>query len=490
MTDYSKNPFNTIDYSKLGKSVSGRAWLEKAIHPPGLSIAPVTGMPDNDCFPSTSMEFRNTYTLSTPLDSDPTWSALILFMPSAELPAVWWPWSTSQAAPVITTPLLPGNYIKNPNYNFANWDTDVSRWRRLYGSATCELNAPSLNDQGMVYCAQQRLEMLASGSTYIPGVAYASEPVIPLVAPFLPTQPTTLQQLSPGFYKQRAKEGCFTVSGLIQPNNLYQPGTSLSVRFGSETAYRTTPAEGQTLDFGTRASTWGTTALNVQSGLSDNWSYSWVLFTGLSNQATVELKMIHGYELQPELGSSFALFVEPPAEPDVDAVNAYYSLRHGMSDGYPAAFNLFGGLGAALSSLIPKIPSVLGALFGGATTTASVASQPAVTAPVPTRPAPPPPVAASIAPTQALRAIESRLANLEVAPRPRTQIVEKLVPIRRAPPPPPGPRRVSFNPANQTFVTTRTLRNRRKRARQAEKRRMLGLPVRNKASSRQMITYL
>jgi hypothetical protein len=434
------DPFTKIDYSKLGKTETGRAWLEKAIHPPGTAIGPIQGMPDNEAFPSTVMEFRNTYTAEPPAGATTTWNLLACAMPSAEVPLLGWSWASGGVAPTPgNAPVLSGN----PNYNFDNWDGDVARWRRLYGSVTAELNAPALNDQGMVYCAQQRLEVLNPNTAA--GGGNMDVPSQVVVVPSLPTAPSELQQISPGFYKHRAKEGCFAVSGLCQPTNLYAPGTSKRCFMGTEAQLALNP---QVLpDLGGRTMAWaGGDYGSVQTGLSDNWSSSWMLFLGISVNATVEFKVIHAYECQAALGSSFGLFVEPSAAPDTAAVDAYYALRHGMMDGYPAAYNFFGSLMAGLSSLVPKIaswllPAAKQAVPAIAGAVASRVAPAAAPRPAPVPQARAPPVAAP-RPSRGggevtkLRELESRLANLEVggnirAPKPLHQAQRRSRPRRR-----------------------------------------------------------
>lgn len=318
-------------------------------------------MPDNEAYPSTVFEMRNTFAMGPPaMGTDTTWSALILTLPSPEVPLLYWRWPTSALAPTADMSVVanqPGRAF-NTNYNFNGWAADVSRWRRLYGSLTCELNAPALSNQGMVYCAQQRLEIGANpielSTNLITNVTGQQ-----VVLTTLPTAASLLAQISPGFYKQMAREGCFTVSGLAQPTNLYQTGADVFLTIGTQA--NLTPAAGGSLAFpiGSRIYNAGGTSLGVCPGVSTNWSSSWVLFTGIDKSSTVELKSIHGYECQAAVGSSFQLFVEPSAEPDSVAVDAYYSLRHGMLDGYPAKFNFLGSLLSFIPAAISKIASWL-----------------------------------------------------------------------------------------------------------------------------------
>lgn len=422
------NPF-AVDYSKLGKTMSGRAWLEKAIHPPGSAIGPVRGMPDNEAYPSTVLEYRNTQTISTPNPADPTWNLLVLALPNAEVPYLFWRWSSSQPTPTLLT--IPEEF-DNPNYNFNNWDEDVSRWRQLYGSITAELNAPALSDQGMVYCAQQRLELTESVLREASTAGRSLRPAQCVIIEQLPTQPNVLQQISPGFYKQRAKEGCFTTLGLCQPTNLYAPGTDVATFFGDTASFQTGAG---IWSIGSRLESWeGAPTRRVQTGVSDNWSASWVLFQGVSNAGTIELKDIHGYEMQASFGSSFALFVQPSAPPDPDAVDAYYALRHGMQDGYPASYNLFGSLLAGLGSLVPKIVSwlapvgraALPALGQAVSNLGNPTSTPTISDVRPSTPVPKPRTGRA-APGQgpkvdtsvldALKRLENKLANLETRTR-------------------------------------------------------------------------
>jgi hypothetical protein len=313
-------------------------------------------MPDNESYPSTVFEFRNTYTIQPPtaVGTDTTWNALFLSLPGPENVTLVWKWSASSTPPAADMNVVANQPVPlfNTNYNFGNWAGDVSRWRRLYGSQTFELNVSDLYNQGMVYCAQQRLEVWSEGTQLTtPNARSITWPSQQIVLTQLPTSPQTLQQMSPGFYKQLAREGCFTVSGLAQPTNLYQPGNSTLLSLGTQDNYDNSVP----IFIGQRLETIEGASRIVSSGISTNWSSSWTLWTGLANQATLELKQIHGYECQAALGSSFTLFVEPSAEPDSAAVETYYRLRHGMMDAYPAKYNFLG-------SLLSFIPAALGKL--------------------------------------------------------------------------------------------------------------------------------
>lgn len=354
-------PFTNIDYAKIGRTDSGRAWVEKAIHPPGMPLSRICGMPDNEAFPSTVVEMRNTNTVVAPtmVSTDTTWNCLLLTLPGPEAPVLVWKWSATAVSPTADMAVGANRpvILYNTNYNFTSWALDVSRWRMLYGSLTVELNAPEILNQGMVYCAQQRMEIGLNG------IENAQNNTIGLTAQQvllsqLPTNPSLLAQISPGFYKQLAREGVFTVQGLAQPTNLYQAGAEVFATIG--TAANHTPATGTygCAPIGNRAVTWGS-PYSCCAGVSTNWSSSWVLFTGISQSATLELKSIHGYEMQAGVGSSFQLFVEPSAEPDSLAVDAYYSIRHGMADGYPAKFNFLGSLLSFIPAAISKIASWL-----------------------------------------------------------------------------------------------------------------------------------
>jgi len=401
------NPF-AIDYNKLGSTDTGRAWLEKAIHPPGQAVGQVRGMPDNETYPSTVVEFRNTETVASPNSTD-VWNCLFLVQPNAEYPFLYWKWASSESDPTIATLATNDTTVVNPSYNFDQWDYDVARWRQLYGSATIELNAPAVADQGMVYCAQQRLEQLDSSVYESAGaVGLPQRNAQAIMIESLPTQPNVLAQISPKFYKQKATKGAFTVLGMCQPVNRYVVGNSPETSYGSTDQFHShTPA---TWTIGNRLVQWeNAPARRVNTGNSQNLSSSWVLFRGIAPAATLEMKMIHGYEMQASIGSSFALFVEPSAEPDPDAIDAYYRLRHGMADAYPASYNFFGSLLAGLSSLIPK---AIEWLAPAAKAVAPVVGQQLTNWGSSPRNTPPDTDAA-------LRRLESRMANLEVGPTPR-----------------------------------------------------------------------
>jgi len=231
----------------------------------------------------------------------------------------------------------------------------------------------------MVYVAQQRLQLtpfnlnaLFPGSTIADVTAQRGYPCTMLEIQTLPTDQSLLMQISPSSYKERAREGTFSVSRLVQPANQYlstQPplqylGTSDNL------------LEGGPKNYGTRSLpvNYGGTILPFYGSAptTEAWSGVWTYYTGISANATIEVKNIHGYEAQPGIGSPFTLFVQPVTGPDNRAVAAYFHLSLRMQDGYRASENFLGGLLAAAKTVLPKVlgflkPSITSALnsFGG-----------------------------------------------------------------------------------------------------------------------------
>jgi len=332
-------------------------------------------MPDGDTYPSTMLEFRNTQTISPPKGGVvPSWNCLILSLPNPEMIGLVWSWSTADPAPTIATVPV---YLNNSDYDFTAFAGDVARFRRIYGSVTTQLNAPSLSDQGMVYVAQQRLQLTQFNLNYLiadqpTDVAQRGYPCNLIEVQTLPTDQSLLMQISPSSYKERAREGSFSVSRLVQPANQYvstQPPASF---FGSSDQL----TSGNMLNIGTRSLRINYNAtgasFNGAAPTTEPWSGVWTYYTGLSANATIEIKTIHGYEAQPSIGSPFTLFVQPVTGPDNRAVASYFHLTLRMQDGYRASENFLGGLLAAAKTVLPKVlgflkPSINTALksFGG-----------------------------------------------------------------------------------------------------------------------------
>jgi len=403
------------DFKAMSDTTGGTAWLSKAIHPPGGSSALLSGMPDGDTYPSAMLEFRNTQTINPPASVVTTWNVLMLSLPNPEALALYWTWSTGvDTVPTIDT--VP-KVLTNTDYSFASFDADVARFRRIYGSVTTQLNAPSLSDQGMAYVAQQRLQfspfninaLLPAQTT---NTAQRGYPAQLLEIQVLPTDQSLLMQISPNSYKEKAREGTFSVSRLVQPANQYQSaqtpiqyvGTSAELLAATPTNYgaRSLPVN------------YNGTVINFTGAAPscEPWSGIWTYYTGISSNATIEVKTIHGYEVQPSLGSPFTLFVQPVTGPDNRAIASYLHLVLRMQDGYRSSENFLGGLLAAAKAIAPKVlgflkPSLSAALnsFGGGgddEPEPSRQSAPVRRAPAPA-PAPPPRRAVSAPPKARVR---------------------------------------------------------------------------------------
>jgi len=275
------------------------------------------------------LEWRNRDTITPPAGtlSTETWSALILDLPSPAVTAVLWTWRSSAAPPGNTT---PGTVIPNSLYDFNGWDNDVSSWRGMYRSQTAIFDAPSLADQGKVYSAQQRLNgSLVSTPVPIPDFTVRFNGI--------PSFPDEILQLSAKSDARRAREGDFSVLKCSDPMFSFLSGvrfTNVNLAFAGQPPSVVIPLP------------------RAIMGLAD-FTASWTLFTGMSSTATIELKTIHGYEIQPAVASAWGPFSNPSARLDTKAMESAIKISHGLQDTYPAAMNSFGSMFSALGNLAP-----------------------------------------------------------------------------------------------------------------------------------------
>lgn len=361
--------FNKTNLAAHASTTDGLAWLAKYLHPPGVSLGTVKGMPDRNCMSSSTMEWTLQHTIVPPagITAAQTWSCQLVTTPSLETPGVALTWVTTDAGQVITT-VLDNDFIDLTTVEKIK--ALASRSRLIALSSTIELNAPAVADQGAVFAANIRAER-----TQTPMPAKSAFGVSDELETIHTLNGSDVTTLSAKSYTGKAKHGVYLPATLSQADNPYR------------TSYSTDP-EGTDLPFQRvlrlrRAD--GTSYVTVIRGMPwADFGVGMVLFTGLSASATLAVKSVVAAEAIPSPRSAWLPFLSPGAAPDSKAVDSAATIRHSMPDAFPAAANFWGALGSALLALAPTVLTGISHwLTGRASTQAQEQRPQAVVRPVP-----------------------------------------------------------------------------------------------------------
>jgi hypothetical protein len=431
--DYSKFSgglgFTKEALTPFADTAHGVSFLEKHLHPPGGAITGIDGVPDRDALSSVPMEYRLAYTEGPPTDGTGNWSCLAVTLPSVKTQAVVFKWR-------VNDPIFPSRPTLQTNTNFVWEDALIrntfARTRGVSRSTTVYFNAPALADQGTVYACQQRAAVTYSIPTQAPtsGITY---PAAKADIGRLDRDGEFITMMSPKALMTLAKGlagdggGVYTSNGFSQPTLPYkESGASALGAITPEGGFQTGWRGLVRWEFPTGGST-GEVDLGPQIAF-DDFSFSYILFVGISETASLEFKHYYGLEAVPAPRSPFCPFLTPGAEPDEKAMESAYKIRFHMQDAYPSSRNFLGALGGILSKVAPVALNLLGGLFNNSTPaqSAPVAAPRALPAPPP-RPAPRP--APRAAPRAQPQAAPRRRAQAPVA-APRTRFYE---PVYEAP---------------------------------------------------------
>jgi len=339
--------FSTERLSKYARTKSGVAWLAEALHPP-VAQDDNAGMPDHDCSTSAVVRYKPEYTITPPTDvGTGDWSCVVYVLPNLQALSVVRKWKVSTPNTVLT------EYVGNRRFpditTGAQMMDLVTRQRQIARSATFRLDAPALSDQGMVYSCQVR-PATTTGYANLNNVITTRQdkPASNLAIAHNFQTPGDVTEASAKSYTGHARDGCYIPIAFSEPVNPYRssvqvnrPDTELYQRF---------------IDFLEDDDT--TTSLQLSNGLPfADGNMGVALFTGLSAQATIELKNNVVFEVIPTSRSTWMPFQTPGATPDTMALDNYFVIRHAMPDAFNEEANFLGALAGLASTILPALAS-------------------------------------------------------------------------------------------------------------------------------------
>lgn len=372
----------------LGNTENGAAWAVKALHPctEGGSVMPKAA--DGAYTDSALLERRDEYSLSTPFDTQvETWTVWVVSTPylnpgtigiaakagltDGEMwqivrralgsPAdgvnsrypVWAPVTTITENAFFTRmgsdtwPL--GNLGQPPLMA-----DKVSTFRRTWCGLTCDLDAPSLKDQGRVVAGQFAAAtalMNIDTNTADPEnrASYKTE-----MFQWKEAEIVSGDSLS---FQMEAKHGCYMP--LRTWTQTYEPTAA------TESRHVVIAREDNT--------TVVTNATELGYLLCKGAGWGVIQFAGISSEASIRVKRREGLEFATPRNSPYSPFMTPGSPKDELAMSVVHEFGRTQPHAYPAKFNHSNGilstivanLGGVLSNLGIPIVSDLAGIIGG-----------------------------------------------------------------------------------------------------------------------------
>lgn len=388
--------------SKFVVSPTSREWIVKALDPACDGSAP--GLPDANACRVARPDYRAQTTVGCPPAANDAWDMIAIAIPGDNNVLVW------AAAPRVsgnvdfTQPLAPADSTCGaiqlqttfdsytcPYYavtgaagtiglgsraGFRMNSNGTATFRHQFKSITAEMTAPSLGDQGEVYCAQYPCEAFSSSGAITNAMIVGGAEVFAIGKSFaIPLDETNLMLSTPDSYVGRAKDGLYTVSRLNGPSQpfadvgwhpgspfaapLFNTGTFFNEVGNEVGSYQPTqfPKFYPKVTTGlAQVCSWVNAGIVTPTIVNsqrfdtgyDNTSITVMIWRGLSGTSvapsSITFKVIVGLETCPRPDSPFRTYIKEPAAYDPRAIEAYYAISLSLASAYPARFNSLGAL--------------------------------------------------------------------------------------------------------------------------------------------------
>lgn len=446
---YAKKIYDII--RRAGFPDDANRWLIRALQP--SAMGPLGALPDETLRTSVRVGFQPTTTIQAPpsVPDGELWDLCIVSPPGDCIAAMWC------AAPAgadftkqqlienatVGTLSFTDDYTEQTVINDASYtsiqDCDAraitlmpngqySAFRLVGKGITAEVTASDLYNGGRVYAGQYPVEWEpragAVGETVPDGEPFQFY-MAAVSQAYVPLEEQALAQLSPGYYRAKAKDGVYipqrrtTVSqpfvsrrpwvGLpvCTPQGGAGTGVTSSTFFGQERFYVSgsvaafsAPTVGvwpevltgqATIDGGAlveppgyanwvRRATRGTgDYLRMDSGY-DSYTTGVTIFRGLDRRAVITLSGYGSMEFKPYQTSPFMPLMQPSPAPCPQAIELYFQVVAALPMAFPSEMNFLGGLLPILGRLIMSALRVVKPVV---VKTAKAAGKAAVSAAVP-----------------------------------------------------------------------------------------------------------
>lgn len=368
----------------MGSTVDGANWTMKALHP-ASDILSTRGIPDEQGYPSVTMDYEIVQTILPPLGIavGDTWNAAIYTMahPVQPVSVV----VTSVGGITNYGGMFNPNLVGNSAATLSNsWIALCNSWRMLYASTTVDLDASALNNQGSVVAAQIPLAYTivnaATSNTVNPFATVFSHV---LAADYAQNKPGILIGQLPGAYAGLAQDGIYLPvkinpkapwassespwfvvpagnqlpAGYNLPNVVQAGGTCFP--YYGEVPYQT--ACGSSIAVGAVpaycAAINAITGSLIQPVQQENIGVTY--FYNMAYNSRLTCKVRWGVEMRVPCGSVLAPAMKPSAHYDTLALAAFSELAATLPWAYPSSYNadgkIIGMIKSAWNALKPAI---------------------------------------------------------------------------------------------------------------------------------------
>lgn len=363
-----------------------------------------SGIPDENSTPTAHIGFNHRFLIARPsgLPVDEVWAADIILTPDPIcfgsftttyedvnddlMLKQYWVTDTGQTR--FMNPQIEGfDPTLSPYINYLamrpHWNRNVRGCRPTYYSATIEVDAPTLKDQGMLAACQYQINPweFGGGSYNDTGNGWTRFARPTSVIPFAQFSTYSEMMERSSSYSGKAKDGAYLPIKLTK-RSLEFTNTNASILYHSDWD---TFGGGQSPPQGAYISE-GATLLNLSSvnhicnplvpvpdicflnnsiaqggagmpRLTDQIGH--VCLRGLSDQASVYVTIRSGFQVECAPGSVYLPLMKIPDRADPTAVTAYFAISRELADAYPAEYN-------SLGLLLPVIADVAAAVLPAA----------------------------------------------------------------------------------------------------------------------------
>lgn len=360
-----KSYLNEADVKRLtGLSDTGRAWVEHYLHPPGRTPEMMRGYPDRALGATSKPYDRWDTPIAAPSDATDNWNCLCILLNNPSVPALILAskdlnFGTATWKPVYCPYFAAGRVPFQAGLN--NFANIHSHTRTIARSCTAYLNAPSLEDQGMIFTTQTHFSEFAHVITQpaSTGAGLVKGQYIDLDSLLGPDGDITekIMAASPSSSSRLARDGAFMPLALSEDSNDYEPVLPEQSLFAFVENRTGTPKTWYFSPNGVVDDP--TAATNMPTG-NDHMNMGIILFTGISTKATVDFKMVQSVETRSPAGSQMVYYATPSANPDMAALDAAAMIRNTYPDSFPSSYNDLGGIFNILKKIASPILDVIG----------------------------------------------------------------------------------------------------------------------------------
>lgn len=357
----------------LATTPGGKSFVLKALHPSEHTIK-TTRVPGGNL---SSVALCADMVETIPVTAANS-SVFVSLAPSIVVPAavsIFTPGSGTSFADFYN-PAFGGSFVASPgiantNAVMANMIGKISRYRITSQSATVELIAPALSDQGTITAAQYNIPPLTIQPSWVITQSGGSEAIEMRHDVHVYPDPvaTSAMLLGTSAYTSKAREGCYMPLKLTDFNwqDMNDPVQIMEVTTGDIWTSASILSPSSSVDFPyheNRNSLTTQAQVPLVPRLCGS-GFGRIVVAGLAKDVAVRIRVRQVVEINCLPSTTYAPMLELALPPDPTSLAMYNEISTKMADAYPASYNDLGMLARTIMSLarevLPYVDPVLDA---------------------------------------------------------------------------------------------------------------------------------